>query len=210
MAMDLDAALIDELRHQHGVHTIILYGSRARGDATAESDIDVAGFADIPLTVRDARMWNGIFLDAFVYPTARAAVPKDLAAEPEMMKLCAGRVLLDDRKLGALLLDHLAAIDRQGPPALPASELQVRRLWARKMIARARRGDVEANYRRHWLLYQLLEDYFALRGEWYRGPKDAFATLQVAAPATFAAFERALAPSATLDEIEALVTLVIG
>ena len=34
------------LRRAHRVHTIILYGSYARGDATAESDVDVAAFAD--------------------------------------------------------------------------------------------------------------------------------------------------------------------
>ena len=31
-AMDLDAALLDELRRAHGAHTVILYGSRARGE----------------------------------------------------------------------------------------------------------------------------------------------------------------------------------
>jgi predicted nucleotidyltransferase len=38
---------------------VILYGSHARGDATSASDIDVAGFAEVPTTKRDARLWNG-------------------------------------------------------------------------------------------------------------------------------------------------------
>jgi hypothetical protein len=84
------------------------------------------------------------------------------------------------------------------------------RAWARKMLARVRLGDIEAQYRRHWLLYQLLEDYFALRGQWYRGPKRALAALQLDAPAAFTAFERALAPDASLDELEALVDQVVG
>jgi hypothetical protein len=203
--MDLDAALIEDLRREHGVHTLILYGSRARGDATTESDIDVAGFAEVTETVRDARLWNGMFLDAFVYPTALARTP-----DADMLKLCGGRVLLDERQLAVPLLEHLATLDRQGLPSPPKGDLQMRRVWARKMLARVRRGDVEAHYRRHWLLYQLLEDYFALRGERYRGPKLALAALQLRAPATFAAFERALAPEGSLNALEALVDHVVG
>jgi len=202
--MELDAALIEDLRRDHGVHTLVLYGSHARGDATPESDVDVAGFAEVPETVRDARLWNGMCLDAFVYPTALAQAP-----DVDMLKLCGGRVLLDERQLAAPLLERLAALDRRGPSTLPETEQRMRRVWARKMLARVRRGDVEAHYRHHWLLYQLLEDYFALRGEWYRGPKLALAALQVDAPATFAAFERALAPGGSLDALEALVDHVV-
>lgn len=203
--MDLNSALVEDLRRAHGVHTVILYGSRARGDATAESDIDVVGFAELPVTVRDARLWNGMYLDAFVYPTELARVP-----DADMLKLCGGRVLLDERQLAGPLLAELAVRDRQPPAALPESELRMRRVWARKMVARVRLGDVEAHYRRHWLLFQLLEDYFALRGERYRGSKLALATLRANEPATFAAFERALAPGATDEALEALVNCVVG
>jgi len=204
--MEIDAALIEELQRAHGVHTVILYGSRARGDATPESDIDVAGFADVAETARDARLWNGLYLDAFAYPTAIA----EAAPELEMLKLLGGRVLLDERGLAGPLLERLAALDRAGPAALPETELRMRRVWARKTLARVRRGDVEAHYRYHWMLYQLLEDYFALRGEWYRGPKEALADLRRRAPETFAAFERALVPGAPLETLEALVERVVG
>ena len=73
------------------------------------------------------------------------------------------------------------------------------------MQARVPRDHLEARYRYHWLLFQLLEDYFALRGAWYRGPKVALAGLQRDEPA---AFERALAPAAWLDALDALDALV--
>jgi hypothetical protein len=203
--MDLDSALTEELRREHGVHTLILYGSRARGDATPESDIDVAGFADVTATSRDARLWRGMYLDAFVYPVAVAQAP-----DAEMLKLCGGRVLLDERQLAGPLFDRLAALDRQGPPAQPETEQRMRRVWARKMLARIRRGDPEALYRHHWLLYQLLEDYYALRNQWYRGPKLALADLRAREPATFAAFEQALALQAPHDALVALVDAVTG
>lgn len=84
--MDFDVALVDELRSVHAVHTVILYGSYVRGDATPESDIDVAGFADVSEVLRDARIWDGRYLDGFVYPTSNSSSPP---AE-EMLKFRAG------------------------------------------------------------------------------------------------------------------------
>ena len=204
--MDLDQALVEEFRRVHGVHTLVLYGSLARGDATAESDIDLAGFADtVRETTRDARRWEGRFLDGFVYPTAQLAV-----TTPEMTKLVGGRVLLDERGLAGPMLAALAALDREPPPPLPETEQRMLRVWAQKMLARIARDDIEARYRRHWLLFQLLEDYHALRGLRYRGPKLALAHLAVEAPEVHAAFERALAPAASFELLAALVELVGG
>jgi hypothetical protein len=205
VTLNFESILIDDQRRRHSVHTLVLYGSHARGDATAESDIDIAGFADIGETTRDARLWNGMYLDAFVYPTALAQTP-----DVDMLKLIGGRVLLDERDLAGKLLEHLAVLERTGPPALAEAEQQMRRVWARKTLARIRRGDLEAHYRYHWLLYQLLEDFFALRGRWYRGPKVALADLRVSAPDTLVLFERALAPDASLDALDALVEHVGG
>jgi uncharacterized protein len=201
-----DDALVDDLRRTHGVHTVIIYGSRARGDATPESDLDVASFADVPRTLRDARLWNGIYLDGFVYPTAIA----ETASDPDLTKLVGGRIVLDDRNLAGPLLAKLAALDAAPPQPLAADEAQMRRVWANKMLARIRRDDVEAMYRRHWLLYELLHDHYALRGQRYRGPKLALAELEADAPATFALFARALAPGAPVEAIDALVAHVVG
>jgi hypothetical protein len=201
----IESLLIEELRRQHRVHTVILYGSHARGEATAESDVDVAAFAEIEAMKRDARIWNGFYLDAFVYPTAMLTTTPEL----DMLKLSGGRVLLDELGLATDFLESLAALVAAGPPAPPEGHAQMLRVWACKMLSRIRRGDVEAHYRYHWLLYQLLEDYFTLRGRWYWGPKLALAELQKEEPPTYAAFARALAPQAPLEAVEALVEIVV-
>jgi len=204
--MSFEASLIEELRRAHGVHTIILYGSRSRGEATPESDIDVACYADVADSTRDARLWNEMYLDAFVYPTARLTAAPDGKA----LKLSGGQALLDERGLAQPYLVRIAALEEQGPPALSEAESRMRRVWIQKMLARIRRDDVEAHHRHHWLLYQLLEEYFALRGQWYRGPKRALADLLSYSPDTFVAFERAFKPGAPLADTEALVEIVLG
>lgn len=207
MTRDLAAAVADELTRVHRAHTVILYGSRARGDATADSDVDVASFADVETTSRDARRWAGVVLDAFVYPTA---VLETRPPDPDLLKLRGGAIVRDDRGLAGGLLASLDELHRAGPKALTEDDARMRRVWAHKMVARISRTDVEAHYRRHWLLTQLLEDHFALRGRWYRGPKESLAELRVSDPDTFAAFARALAPGADLPAVVDLVGVVVG
>ena len=202
--MDFEKLLVEELMRVHGAHTVLLYGSRARGDDTPESDVDVTVFADVPEVIRDARVWRELMLDVFVQPTESAG-----RAEIEQLKLVGARVLLDARGLGAPLLLRLEALEKAGPAPLAETEARMRCVWARKMMMRVGRGDLEANYRRVWLLYQLLEDHFALAGRWYRGPKQAFVELEREAPSLHAAFARALAPGAPHLALVELVDQVV-
>ncbi|HEY1814089.1 MAG TPA: nucleotidyltransferase domain-containing protein [Kofleriaceae bacterium] len=195
--------VVAEMRRAHGAHAVILYGSHARGDATAESDVDVAAFADVSRVMRDARPWRGSYLDGFVYPTATEP-------EPDLLKLVGGTILLDERGTARALLDRLDELERRGPIPLPDDEARMRRVWFEKTLARIRRGDPEAHYRRHQLLVNLLEDYFALRGVWFRGAKVALAELAQSSPDVFDAFVHAMAPGAPIDAVARLVAIVIG
>ena len=92
---------------------------------------------------------------------------------------------------------------------LPEDERETRRVWAGKMLDRAREGDIEANYRRVWLLTSLLEDYFQLRDQWYLGPKKSLIWLKEHDPATYTAFDLALQPNASFEQIALLIARVI-
>ncbi|HEV7554389.1 MAG TPA: hypothetical protein VGO00_02975 [Kofleriaceae bacterium] len=59
-------------------------------------------------------------------------------------------------------------------------------------------------------MYELLQDDFAYRGEWFRGPKVALAELARSRPVSHALFARALARGASLDDIRAVVEHVTG
>jgi predicted nucleotidyltransferase len=55
--------VVVDLQERYNPHTIILYGSRARGDHTSSSDIDVVCFAEGATPVGDARDFEGLYLD---------------------------------------------------------------------------------------------------------------------------------------------------
>lgn len=197
---------VRQLRDVHRCEAVIVYGSRARGDFTPESDYDLLGIRDSGAEVRVAREEEGRFLDAFVVP--RTALT---GREPEYLRLLGGRVLADSPDgFAAALLERVAEADRRGPEPLDAAAREERHAWIRKMVARAGRGDIEARFRHSWLLYELLENYFVLRGRWYRGPKESFAWLRQHDPALLAAYESALAPGAGISELRELAGRVLS
>jgi hypothetical protein len=192
---ELIDALCDDLRLTYGCHTAILYGSRSRDDWEVTSDIDVIAFRDAGGPERVASRWNGIFLDLFIHST-------NDEADPGWMRINGGRVLFQKHGFGDKALATVKALFDAGPEKVPVEELRVRKLWAEKMLERAAKEDIEGNYRRHWLLFVLLEDYFAARGKWYLGPKQSIRTLSEAANMHFAVFEAALRPDASLAAVK--------
>lgn len=150
--------------------------------------------------VRDARLVEGIYLDAFIYPEW-----KILSPDASLIHLRAGKIIFEKGLMGTHFLARVQEIFETGPAKIAVDEIHARRIWAHKMIERARQGDIEGNFRRVWLLTAILEDYFVLRGEWYRGPKESFRFLKVERPEIYRLFEAAVAPNADLTAIEALV-----
>jgi predicted nucleotidyltransferase len=184
-----------DLRVTYGCHTAILYGSRARDDWDATSDIDVIAFRDVGDPQRVASRWNGVFLDLFVHST-------NDDPDPSWIRINGGRVLFQENGFGDKVLADVEALFDAGPERVPVSELRVRKVWAEKMLERAAKGDAEGDYRRHWLLFVLLEDYFAARGSWYLGPKRSFRTLSETEKGHFTIFEAAFKPSASFNAVK--------
>jgi predicted nucleotidyltransferase len=191
------------LVNDYQCHTIILYGSRAREDATAASDYDIIALRDKGDFERDCRLFNGFYLDVFIYSEDVALNP-----DPSMIRVKDGVVLLQKDQIGDELLSKVKAIFDAGPSPTPAWEKHEINAWALKMLDRAALEDIEGNFRRHWLLYHLLECYFKLRDSWYLGPKESFRWLRDNDLGTYTAFDVALKPNAGLDAISRLIELV--
>jgi predicted nucleotidyltransferase len=202
------ARFVEELVRLHGCHSVILYGSRALGTATADSDYDLLGIRADGDPTRDARFVDGVFLDAFIY------IEKDLeGAAHSMLQVRRGIPVWDPRGVGARLIADVEAALAKPPPPVPRAELEARRAWCLKMLGRVRRGgpeDVEAHYRRAWLLVDLLELHFVLRGRHFLGSKESLHFLELHDEAAYRAFAAALVPGAPVDAIEALVERVVS
>ena len=170
---DLLPKVVVDLQEKYNPHIIILYGSRARGDHTHSSDIDVVCFVEGAKPAKDARDFEGLYLDAWVYGSDVMSASND-----ELLRVADGYCLYDAEGCGKAFLKELQQRIEQGPKQLSASEIQHTKQWVYKMLERAKSSDVESLYRRYWLAIDLLQIYFDLRGQWYFGPKKGLAWLR--------------------------------
>ncbi len=199
---------VNILEQEHSCHTVILYGSRAIGKQSATSDYDLLGIRRDGHDTRDARFVDGVFLDAFIKSEKTVA-----EGALGFLHVRDGIVLRDPYGIGARLLSDIAVALKSPPMEVSPAEIAARRTWCDKTLGRIRHAsatDVEAHYRRHWLLVDLLEFYFVLRRRHYLGPKESFRWLSVHDETAYRAFAAALAPGARVGDIEEVVGVVVG
>jgi predicted nucleotidyltransferase len=196
--------IVRELKERHGCHTVVLYGSRARGEENPESDYDVLAFRDSEERSSDCREIDGLFLDAHIYPASGIE-----GREKDFRQLHRGRVLVDREGLGARLLTKVDEIIAKGPEPVAAHDIQLRRTWYQKTLKRIERGDAEGKLRRAMLLMNAIDDYFDFRRKWVMGPRLSFQWLREHDPIAYALFEKALSPTATGAELKALTDKIV-
>lgn len=203
--------IADELVRVHQCHTVVLYGSRARGDDGPGSDVDLLGVRSVGGCARDVRVWSGISLDSFIHDDA--SLMGEL--EPGMLRIRQGMILRDLHGFGVQLLARVQALYARGPLPMPLDERTSQLAWVEKMLERIQPSPSDdantvlmAQYRRAALLTQLLELYFQLRGYWYCGPKESFVWLQIHDPEVWQALRDAFIPTASHEVIERVARAV--
>ncbi|MHB1221761.1 MAG: nucleotidyltransferase domain-containing protein [Gammaproteobacteria bacterium] len=203
-----DQKLIDEIKvyilQRHQCHTVILYGSRARGESKDTSDYDIIAIREHGELIKDCKIFNGFYLDAFIYSEDEIANP-----DPSLIRINDGIVLCQRDSLGDKLLNQISLMFQQGPTKTPNWEKLEITIWVEKMLNRVKNDDIEGNFRRCWLLYSLLECYFKLRDLWYLGPNKAFLWLKKNDSIVYIRFKEALEPGASIDTIEHLMNAVL-
>lgn len=194
-------AIVEELISLYQCHTIILYGSRARGDFASSSDYDVAGIAKTGEKKRIARLEkiHGVYHDLFVYPESAF----DTIADDHLC-MSDGIVIIERENFGTKLLKKLSAAIKL-PESITPDEISVRKVWYQKMLARASIRDLEGKYRQIWAIYTILEDYFVFRKLRYQGPKKAFQYLEKHDPETLALFDEVLSNINNVDILKKLI-----
>jgi len=120
-----------------------------------------------------------------------------------------GKVIFDERNM---CNDFLKKIDEQfmkGPEQLTSEKKDFLKKWLGKMLKRAKKGDIEGNFRYHWLLTDALEIYFNFKGVWYLGPKKSLKWLYENDKAAYHVFNNALRVNANITEIEKLIEYIV-
>ncbi|WP_226577473.1 nucleotidyltransferase domain-containing protein [Halobacillus litoralis] len=191
------------LKEKYQCHTVILYGSYMTGDYTKESDIDLLGFTDTTeQEENEVDLFQGKQLDVWVHPTPHMDNPG------RFLKAHQGQIVLDEKGKAALFLSEVHRVFEEGPKKLSGEEKTFLRTWLRKMEVRSQKGDLEGNYRFHWMLKDSLEIYFELNDRWYLGPKKSFEWLKKNDPEAHDLFQRSLQESWEKDHVSRLINYI--
>jgi predicted nucleotidyltransferase len=194
---------VGELTRSGGCHTVVLYGSRARGDADADSDVDLfAVGSDAP---DGPRPFDSALFDFDIWIASESDVAADL---DEYLKIEGGLVLRQKEGYGDRLLKAVDARVTRGPGRPSARECAQKKAWLSRMAVRAEREDEEGRYRLAWLVAELPRVLFELEGKFWLGPKRSLVLLRERYPefhAEYAALLAAPTPALALPCVRRII-----
>lgn len=135
--------IVQVLTRKYSCHTVILYGSRAKGQATPTSDYDVVGVRKEGKKTRIAKKQDGKFWDVFVYPEK---VLRKL--DDQHLSWKHARILYSVGPYGKTLLSRIKKLLKK--PFKPHADYEVEALktWAQKQLERCRMTDIQGLYRK--------------------------------------------------------------
>jgi predicted nucleotidyltransferase len=196
-------SIVMELREKFNCHTIVLYGSRARGSVSPTSDYDVVGVRRRGKKTRLAKKQMGFYWDVFVY------------SERDLKKLGSpqlgwrdAKILYQEGTYGRNLLSRLQTLFRKPHKPEPQYEIDILKVWAQKELDRCKVKDIQGLYRRAEFQNALIEHYFVVRKKRFSGPKAGFAWLEKNDLQTFKLIQRSLKHPTNLSFLGAAASRV--
>ncbi len=196
-------SIIDELKSKYKCHTIVLYGSRARGQTTSTSDYDVIGVCKRGEKTRIAKKQKGQYWDVFVYPE------KDLRKLGDQhMSWKHARILYEKGPYAKLLLKRIQNLLKKPFKRHPKYEIETIRVWAQKELDRCRVNDIQGLFRRAEFHAALVDHYFLIRQKRFWGPKEGFKWIEQNDPISFRLIRRALRFPTNLSFLKAAASRV--
>ena len=191
-------SIVQKLKTDYRCHTIVLYGSRARGLTTSTSDYDVIGVRLRGPKTRIAKKLKGNYWDVFIYSE------KDLhKLGDQNLSWKNARVLYEEGRYGRDLVARIQKLLKKPYPPQPQYEIDATKAWAQKELDRCRIGDIQSLYRRAEFQTALIEHYFFIRQKRFWGPKESFAWVKEHDPKTFTLIQRTLKYPTNLSFLKA-------
>lgn len=158
--------IIEYLKRTYSPDAIVVYGSFANHTNDEKSDFDALLIADVVKKEHDSSFFQNIQLDVHIFSTGDIETAKDLS---RFVQIYDSVIILDKTGAAGRLKERVADFVRK--TKVSADEKEQLKNWCVKMLKRAKRGDAEGMYRRHWLLCDSLEIYCKIRDRFYFGPK---------------------------------------
>lgn len=176
-------SLVEKIKKEYKCKGIILFGSYADGTYTEKSDLNIFCFSEVENMITDTSFFNGVQLDLWICPM------DCLNGYETLGKLNEGKILYEVDNLGTILLEKIKThVEREFE--ISSKEKDRLKSWCYKMMSKIEVGDIEGNYKKIWLMNDLLPIYFQMKKRWYLGPKKSFALLKENDKKVYLMFEK--------------------
>lgn len=200
--------IVDTLQDSFDCHTVLLYGSRARGTARPDSDWNIIAVREKPPTVWCDDVLEEVgMLHIQIYPNPAVQYHFN-SPFFRTTDLAHGKVLCEHDGLGARIIQHAQTMLREGYPPEAEGFMGNMRAYYRHdvldALEDATQNPIYQNYRLQQGLHRSLRYYLRARGKHMMSPIEGFRYIQSNDPEAYALFERAYKPDATLEDVKAL------
>lgn len=157
MKVDLEA-IGAWLKKEFKIHSLILFGSHARGRADAASDVDLLGIRSAAGNKRLSWDFNGSFLDIQIIGNKEARAE---SFDPELLRVANAKILFARGPHAKSLLRRIKALLKK-LKKVPELDKHSRRITLLKDMERLGRGDDASLFRRAVMVAELLDNYIVL------------------------------------------------
>ncbi|MGH4119833.1 hypothetical protein [Clostridium sp.] len=130
--------------------------------------------------------------------------------EEELLHIKGGKILLDEKDLCTKLLANIDKHFNEGTKKLTLEEISFLKSWLMKMLKRSQKGDIEGDFRYHWMLVDSLKIYFDIKGLWYLGPKKSLYWLKENDEIAYKLFNDALNINSSFKKTENLISFIVN
>lgn len=202
--------IVQHIRTKYGVHTVILFGSRARGTGTAKSDYDIIGLQKSGEYKEYQDVFKGAFLDIFIYPQSFGEVAADNLPTVWQEAI----VLYQPHHEGEQFIKALKKAFADNEIEDNKTDLSQTKKNAIRLLTvnlgRGQENEIREHFYRRKFLMLALEKYCPIHNLSPMGPRKSLEWLKKYDPLTYAAFEKALIPNASREILQDLLTQIAG